>query len=139
MKGVLSAALDPEAPPPNKPEPPAPTAAAVPKNRLPRVCVVGLLNRQQEDDVERAFLGTLEFVFVKSQQTGGSGAHGGKGMLAKSAKCDLVISMIDWAGHDVDECAKKLDGIEFKRVPGSVSGLKRFLHLWLESEVKKAA
>lgn len=124
-------------PPVSDPEPPAPVAIE-PKKHLPRVCVVGLLNKTQEDDVEKAFLGSVEFVFVKSQGTGGNGG-GGKGMLQKAQKCDVVVGMIDWAGHGVDEAAKKLHDIPYKRVAGSVSALKRWLHLWLDGDIQKAA
>lgn len=141
MHSVLSEALGgppTAAPPPTRqPEPPA---RIVESNavKLPKVCVVGLLNRTQEDDVEKAFLGAVEFVFVKSQGTGGNGG-GGKGMLDKAQKCDVVVGMIDFAGHGVDEAAKKLHDIPYKRVAGSVSALKRWLRIWLDEALQKAA
>ncbi|WP_439891570.1 hypothetical protein ACS7SF_02720 [Ralstonia sp. 25C] len=105
----------------------------VPRDHRPRVCVVGLLN-QQEQDVKHAFGDALEFVFVKSQGTGGSGAHGGHGMLERGARCDLVISMVNFNGHDVDKAAKKLN-VPFVRVNGSVSALKKWLTSWMNGEV----
>lgn len=138
MHSVLNEALGGPPTTPTKPEPPAPVAVESHRPKLPRVCVVGLLNKTQEDDVEKAFLGSVEFVFVKSQGTGGNGG-GGKGMLQKAQKCDVVVGMIDWAGHGVDEAAKKLHDIPYKRVAGSVSALKRWLHMWLEGDIQKAA
>ena len=105
----------------------------VPRDHRPRVCVVGLLN-QQEQDVKHAFGDALEFVFVKSQGTGGSGAHGGHGMLERGARCDVVISMVNFNGHDVDKAAKKLN-VPFVRVNGSVSALKKWLTSWINGEV----
>lgn len=105
----------------------------VPRDHRPRVCVVGLLN-QQEQDVKHAFGDALEFVFVKSQGTGGSGAHGGHGMLERGARCDVVISMVNFNGHDVDKAAKKLN-VPFVRVNGSVSALKKWLTSWINGEI----
>jgi hypothetical protein len=114
--------------PPSHPKPPPP-----PRSRLPRVCIVGLIN-QQENDVSAAFAGVIEFVFVKAQKTGGGG-HGGAGMLTKSASSDLVLAMTDFIGHDVEASAKHLH-VPFERVKGSVSALKRWLTEWLAEGVK---
>jgi hypothetical protein len=105
---------------------------APPRERLPKVLVVGLIN-QQEQDVKQAFADRIEFVFVKSQTQGGSGAHGGAGMLAKANSCDIVVTMADFIGHDVDRNLKGLS-IPYYRVNGSVSGLKRWLTGWLTGE-----
>nr|WP_132455204.1 hypothetical protein [Paraburkholderia sp. BL8N3] len=106
--------------------------AAAPRNHLPRVTVVGLIN-QQAQDVERHFAEAIEFKFIKSQGSGGSGAHGGAGMLARGSNADVVISMTDFNGHDVDEAAKHLN-VPFVRLNGSVSALKRWLTSWLNGE-----
>jgi len=109
--------------------PGAPTAIPAPSRiRLPRVTVVGLIP-QQERDVEAAFSGVIDFVFVKAQRTGGGG-HGGAGMLTKSASSDLVLCMTDFVGHDVEHSAKHLR-VPFERINGSVSALKRWLTDWL--------
>jgi len=105
-----------------------PAVAVPPRTRQPRVTVVGLLN-QQEEDVRRAFAGVIDFVFVKSQQTGGNG-HGGAGMVTKSATSDLVIAMVGHCGHDVESHSKYLK-VPFERVNGSATGLKRWLTNWL--------
>jgi hypothetical protein len=107
-----------------------------PKDRLPKLCIVGLLN-QQAEDVQKAFLGTVEFVFVKSQAEGGGG-HGGAGMLTKSASCDLVIAMVDHMGKDVDASAKHLK-IPYHRVNGSASACKRFITSWLNGSYSGVA
>jgi hypothetical protein len=109
---------------------------AVPRDRKPRVTVVGLLH-QQENDVRRAFGDMVVFTFIKSQQQGGSGAHGGAGMLARGAQADVVISMVDFTGHDVDKASKHLD-VPFVRLNGSVSALKRWLSQWLNGQVALA-
>lgn len=101
------------------------------KTRLPKLCVVGLLN-QQAEDVQKAFLGTAEFVFVKSHEEGGGG-HGGPGMLTKSASCDMVIAMVDHMGRDVEASAKHLK-VPYHRLNGSASALKRFITAWLAGE-----
>lgn len=103
-----------------------------PNNRMPLVGVVGLLN-QQSEDVRRAFLGTIDFVFVKSQQEGGNNG-GGHAMLEKCSRCDVVIAMTDFMGHDVDRASKQLN-VPFKRLTGSVSSLKRYLSSWINGEV----
>lgn len=104
------------------------TLAPPPRTRLPRVTVVGLIP-QQERDVQAAFAGVIEFIFVKAQRTGGGG-HGGAGMLTKSASSDVVVAMTDFIGHDVEASAKHLH-IPYQRVTGSVSALKRWLTDWL--------
>lgn len=127
--------------PPSRHDPAPPSNVDAERQRLPKVCIVGLMN-QQENDVERAFLGVIKFVFVKSQRTGGSGGHGGAGMLDKAWNCDLVVSMADFTGHDVDEAAKKLKTMQipFKRINGNSSALKRELRTWLDDrETRKAA
>ena len=105
----------------------------IPKDRAPRVGVVGLLN-QQEQDIKRAFQGAIDFVFVKAQAEGGSGA-GGVGMLASCKNCDIVIAMTDHIGHDVTNAMRKL-GTDTKLLTGSASSLKRYLSAWLHSEGK---
>ncbi|AXF04767.1 hypothetical protein CUJ88_41080 [Paraburkholderia hospita] len=107
-----------------------------PRERKPRVAIVGLLN-QQAEDVKRAFADAVEFTFIKSQQQGGSGGHGGAGMLARGSQADVVISMVDFTGHDVDAASKHL-AVPFVRVNGSVSALKRWLSQWLNGEVALA-
>ncbi|QUN28734.1 hypothetical protein KB879_01805 [Cupriavidus sp. KK10] len=113
------------------------TVSVAPRDHKPRVCVVGLMN-QQADDVRRAFGNALEFTFIKSQQTGGSGAHGGAGVAARAQGCDVVIGMTNFTGHDVDDAAKKLH-VPFIRLNGSVSALKRWLQHWLNGEVALAS
>ncbi|SOZ99486.1 hypothetical protein CBM2626_A40031 [Cupriavidus taiwanensis] len=113
------------------------TVSVAPRDHKPRVCVVGLMN-QQADDVRRAFGSALEFTFIKSQQTGGSGAHGGAGVASRAQGCDVVIGMTNFTGHDVDEAAKKLH-VPFIRLNGSVSALKRWLQHWLNGEVALAS
>jgi hypothetical protein len=108
----------------------------VPRNHKPRVTVVGLLN-QQAEDVKRAYVDTIDFIFIKSQQVGGSGGHGGAGMLSRGSQSDVVIAMTDFIGHDVDSASKHLD-VPFVRLTGSVSSLKRWLTHWLNGEVALA-
>lgn len=108
-----------------------PSVPVPPRERLPRVTIVGLYS-QQEDDMRRAFLGTIEFIFVKSHKEGGNG-HGGVGMLTKSSTSDLVIAMADHIGHDVTNCAKQLK-VPFERLSGNTAALKRWLTVWLSGE-----
>jgi hypothetical protein len=131
-------------PPASTHSPPAhhdPAQRAEPtRERLPKVCVVGLIN-QQAEDVKRAFLGVIEFEFVKSQKIGGSHGHGGVGMLDRCGTCECVFAMVDFLGHDVENSAKKLH-VPYVRVNGSASALKRELRAWLDqrdSEARKAA
>ena len=110
---------------------PAERKVEAPKDHLPKVTVVGLLN-QQAEDVRKAFLGTVEFVFVKSQMEGGSG-HGGAGMLTKGASSDIVVAMVDHIGKDVEASACHLK-VPYQRLNGSVTSLKRWLTGWLAGE-----
>lgn len=116
--GALTGAPAPKVPPPSR-------------TRLPRVCVVGLIN-QQANDVMAAFEGAIEFIFVKSRQGGGGNSHGAPGMLTKGASADLVIAMTDWIDHDVQVASKHLH-VPYEPVTGSVSALKRWLTDWLAS------
>jgi hypothetical protein len=119
--GALTGAPAPRVPPPSR-------------TRLPRVCVVGLIN-QQANDVAAAFEGAIEFIFVKSRQGGGGNSHGAPGMLTKGASADLVIAMTDWIDHDVQVASKHLH-VPYEPVCGSVSALKRWLTDWLASGSK---
>ncbi|WP_184044969.1 hypothetical protein [Paraburkholderia sp. MM5384-R2] len=110
-----------------------PKVAPPTRTRLPRVCVVGLIN-QQGQDVAAAFDGAIDFVFVKAQRTGGGG-HGGAGMLTKGSSADVVLAMTDFIGHDVEASAKHLH-VPFERVKGSVSALTRWLTEWLATGVR---
>jgi hypothetical protein len=103
-----------------------------PVTRLPRVTVVGLM-RQQADDVKKAFLGTIEFTFIESTKTGGK-AGGGAGLAAHASTTDVAVCMVDFAGHDVDEAAKRLK-LPLVRINGNVSALKRWLGSWLAGEI----
>ena len=116
--GALNCSPVPRVPPPSR-------------TRLPRVCVVGLIN-QQANDVAAAFEGAIEFIFVKSRQGGGGNSHGAPGMLTKGASADLVIAMTDWIDHDVQVASKHLH-VPYEPVSGSVSALKRWLTDWLAS------
>ena len=107
-----------------------------PRERRPRVTVVGLLN-QQAEDVKHAFAQAIDFTFIKSQQVGGSGGHGGAGLLARGAQADVVIQMTGFTGHDVNAASRHLD-VPFVRMTGSVSALKRWLSRWLNGEIALA-
>jgi hypothetical protein len=103
-----------------------------PKSRLPRVMVCGLM-RQQEDDAEKAFLGAVEFVFVKSSKTGGNG-EGAHAVQSRGGDVDVIFSMVDYSGHDIDRAAKKL-GVPFVPITGSVSALKRTVREWIDGKI----
>lgn len=103
-----------------------------PASRLPRVTVVGLM-RQQAEDVKRAYLGAIDFTFIESSKTGGK-QGGGAGLSAHATTTDVAIAMVDFAGHDVDEAAKRLK-LPFVRINGNVSALKRWLSSWLNGEI----
>lgn len=103
-----------------------------PASRLPRVTVVGLM-RQQADDVKKAYLGAIDFTFIESSKTGGK-QGGGAGLAAHASTTDVAIAMVDFAGHDVDEAAKRLK-LPFVRINGNVSALKRWLSSWLNGEI----
>ncbi|MGF6607038.1 hypothetical protein OKW45_001938 [Paraburkholderia sp. WSM4175] len=136
LVGAVTAVLQNHAIPPAAPsggDVSHPRVMPPPRTRLPRVCVVGLIN-QQEQDVSAAFSGVIDFIFVKAQRTGGTG-HGGAGMLTKGSGADVVLAMTDFIAHDVEAASKHLR-VPFERVKGSVSALKRWLTEWLATGMR---
>lgn len=104
-----------------------------PAPRLPRIMVVGLWPKQ-EQDVKKAFLGAFDIVFVPNSKEGGQGA-GGNGMLAKADGCEVVIGMIDSMGLDVHQKRKHLRR-PFVQIAGSASNLKRWIGAYKEGNVE---
>jgi hypothetical protein len=98
----------------------------VPKNRLPRVMVCGLM-RQQEEDLTRSFLGSAEFDFVKTNDD----AHA---ITARAPKADVIFMMNGHYAEPMKRAAKDT-GQPVQYITGAVSALKRKLQEWLDGEV----
>lgn len=106
---------------------PTPTAKAA-REHLPKVVIVGLI-RQQMNDVEDEFRNTLQFTFIKSQDASGHNHN------MFSRKADLVVAMTKFISHEVSNAAKKLDA-PYVLMNGGVSGLKKWLHKWLDGDIE---
>jgi hypothetical protein len=93
------------------------------KPKKPRVFVYGLLP-QQINDVTAEFGEKLDLSFAKQGEGGSTGER-------KAANADIAIICSDFVSHagsaNIRAAAK-----HFEFVPGSVSGVKRWLQQWIE-------
>lgn len=99
-----------------------------PRNRKPRVLIVGLLN-QQAQDMERALgeLLSLDFVKVEHANT----------LEDKARNADLVVLMTKFISHQHQDIVRAVnEHIVYRN--GGVSELKRYLTQWINGEVVTA-
>lgn len=112
-----------------------------PKDHLPRVVVVGLVN-QQFDDLKKAFFGMAELTLVKSQAGGAGGSNTGAMVMKEAERADVVVALVEHCGIDVKTAGIKLNQngkCPFIGITGSTSGAKRWIRQWLNGEVALAA
>jgi hypothetical protein len=104
---------------------------AAPRNRKPRVLIVGLLN-QQANDVEDAMNGLLHLDFVKAEHSDPAALE------TKARNSDLTILMTRFISHKHQDAVKRVsDRVVYRN--GSVSELKKWLTQWINGEVLTAA
>lgn len=102
---------------------------AAPRNRKPRVLIVGLLN-QQEHDMTKAMGEFLSLDYAKSEH------H--KTLEDKARNADLVVLMTKFISHHHSETVHRVnEHVVFRN--GGVSELKRWLTQWINGEVITAA
>lgn len=112
-----------------------------PKDHLPRVVVVGLVN-QQFDDLKKTFFGMAELTLVKSQAGGAGGSNTGAMVMKEAERADVVVALVEHCGIDVKTAGIKLNQngkCPFIGITGSTSGAKRWIRQWLNGEVALAA
>ncbi|MGF6641791.1 hypothetical protein [Paraburkholderia sp. MM6662-R1] len=102
-----------------------------PRDRLPRVLVIGLM-RQQTWELKRAMDGILKLDFIQVEHTGGSSIE------EKARNADLVVLMTKFISHQHTAAAKKANSHVVYR-NGGVSELKRWLTSWVNGEIALAA
>lgn len=98
---------------------------AAPRNRKPRVLVVGLV-RQQEEDIKRALgeLLTLEYARVEHADN----------LEDKARGADLVVLMTKFISHKHQDIVRRVnEHIVYRN--GGVTELKRWLTQWINGEV----
>lgn len=99
-----------------------------PRDRMPRVLIVGLLG-QQEEDVSRAFKGDIDLTFIKtSSNMSTNDFH------LKLVNKDLIVLMTRFSSHWHDEQIKRA-GVPVMRITGGLSMLKAWLQKWFNGEV----
>jgi hypothetical protein len=101
-----------------------------PKERKPRVLVVGLLN-QPQNEFKRSHGELVDFSFVSgdSQHT--------PDLEDKARHVDLIISCGKFMSHSVINKLRKVNS-NIRHEPGALSGARRFLTAWLNGEVALA-
>jgi len=112
---------------------PVDTPVSTPAPKLPKIMVIGLYP-VQEQDVQKAFLGVYDFIFVPNTKLGGQGA-GGNAMVAKQHNAEVIIGMSDHMGMDVLQKRKHLSK-PFVSISGAVSNLKRWLSAYREGNIE---
>jgi len=112
---------------------PVDTPVSTPAPKLPKIMVIGLYP-VQEQDVQKAFLGVYDFIFVPNTKLGGQGA-GGNAMVAKQHNAEVIIGMSDHMGMDVLQKRKHLSK-PFVSISGAVSNLKRWLSAYHEGNIE---
>lgn len=101
---------------------------AAPRDRKPRVLIVGLI-RQQEDDLRHALGDILRLEFSKAD------AH--SELEDKARNADLVVLMTKFISHKHQDTVKRVNE-HFVFRNGGVSELKRYLTQWINGEVMTA-
>lgn len=104
------------------------SVAIAPRDRMPRVAIIGLLH-QQEEDVERQFKDCIELSFIRTSNTVSA-----NDFQLKLARKDVVILMTRFSSHWHDEQIKK-SGVPVMRITGGVSMLKGWLQKWFNGEI----
>lgn len=104
------------------------SVAIAPRDRLPRVAIIGLMH-QQEEDVERQFKDCIEFTFIRTSNTVAA-----NDFQLKLARKDVVILMTKFCSHWHDEQIKR-SGVPVMRITGGVSMLKGWLQKWFNGEI----
>jgi hypothetical protein len=102
-----------------------------PRDRKPRVLVVGLM-KQQEHDVRDAMDAMLKMDFIMSEGSDSASLEG------KARNADLVVLMTKFISHKHQEAVKRVsEHVVYRN--GGVSELKRWLTQWINGEVLTAA
>lgn len=99
-----------------------------PRDRKPRVAVIGLM-RQQEEDVMREFGDVIDFTFIPNAVT-----FKNIDLKQRLQNNDVIIVMIRFCSHWHDDHAKST-GVPVMRITGAVSMLKQWLQKWFNGEV----
>lgn len=98
---------------------------AAPRDRKPRVLIVGLV-RQQEDDVRRALGELFRFNYVRVEHA--------DNLEEKARGADLVVLMTKFISHKHQDIVRRVnEHIVYRN--GGVTELKRWLTQWINGEV----
>lgn len=98
---------------------------AAPRDRKPRVLIVGLV-RQQEDDVRRALGELFRFDYVRVEHA--------DNLEEKARGADLVVLMTKFISHKHQDIVRRVnEHIVYRN--GGVTELKRWLTQWINGEV----
>lgn len=98
---------------------------AAPRDRKPRVLIVGLV-RQQEDDVRRALGELFRFDYVRVEHA--------DNLEEKARGADLVVLMTKFISHKHQDVVRRVnEHIVYRN--GGVTELKRWLTQWINGEV----
>lgn len=101
---------------------------AAPRDRKPRVLIVGLV-RQQEDDVRRALGELFRFDYVRVEHA--------DNLEEKARGADLVVLMTKFISHKHQDIVRRVnEHIVYRN--GGVTELKRWLTQWINGEVMTA-
>ncbi|MBF4041921.1 hypothetical protein ISI04_08875 [Burkholderia pseudomallei] len=101
---------------------------AAPRDRKPRVLVVGLV-RQQEDDVSRALGELFRFDYARVEHA--------DNLEEKARGADLVVLMTKFISHKHQDIVRRVnEHIVYRN--GGVTELKRWLTQWINGEVVTA-
>jgi hypothetical protein len=104
---------------------------AAPRDRKPRVLIVGLLN-QQANEIENSLEAVLHLDFAKAETSDPASLE------AKARHADMTILMTKFISHKHQDAVKRVsDHVVYRN--GSVSELKRWLTSWVNGEVLTAA
>ncbi|CAJ3068702.1 Uncharacterised protein [Burkholderia pseudomallei] len=102
---------------------------AAPRDRKPRVLVVGLV-RQQEDDVSRALGELFRFDYARVEHA--------DNLEEKARGADLVVLMTKFISHKHQDIVRRVnEHIVYRN--GGVTELKRWLTQWINGEVITAS
>lgn len=107
------------------------TPSLMPRKRLPRVLVVGLLP-QQQNAVNSAFGGLVEITHIPSD------VDVTDSMLRNRAHVDVVYQMVRFTSHAATAACQRVFPKSLRLCPGSVSSLSAMIYSFLESYGEQA-
>lgn len=98
--------------------------AVAPRNRKPKVAIIGLMSQQQQE-IRKEFSEVCDLVFTQSSNSN---------IAAQIDGCDMAFIMVKFSNHSAQiDCRRR--GVPFYLVTGAVTHLRVEMRKWINGEV----